>query len=110
MIRLSRRPDGAAGDPVPALRSLGDTDLALVRTAAAGLPGAWSVAAERDYDGDLSLVLIPDGDDAVAPTFLLGRDAAGIQLGACRWDSFTRLGCFPNVAAALARIGESLAN
>ena len=75
-----------------AAHGLTETEIALARAVAASLPGAWSAATELDYDGKLVVVLIPAGDDEEAPSFHIERAAAGIQLGACRWDRFTRLG------------------
>ncbi len=83
-----------------------DSEIALARAAAHRLPGAWSLATERDYEGHLSLILMPEGDDAAGPTFLLDRDAACVGVAACRWERIARLGRFPSVEVALARIAE----
>ncbi len=95
--------------PLRAPYSLDKGDLAAVTDAAAKLPGAWNVETEEDYHGHLSIVLIPAGDDLAGPTYLLDGDVAGVQLGACRWERFTRLGGFPDVEAAMAEIRRAIA-
>jgi hypothetical protein len=93
-----------------AVHSLTETEIALARVAAGRLPGGiWSAQTEFDYDGRLILVLIPEGDDAEAPSFHLERSAAGVQLGACRWDRFIGLGTHGTIGAALDGVAVHLA-
>ena len=80
---------------------LSETDITLARVFAANLPGAWSLGTEPDYGGRLVIVLIPAGDDDEAPSFHLERTTKGVELGACRWDRFARLGTYPGIAEAL---------
>jgi hypothetical protein len=105
---------GREAVPLRAPHSLRAADAVVAELLLPCLGQGWSVARHEDYDGDLTLVLIPDGDDeagdeGAGASFALHRAAAGVHLAATRGDAYEPLGCFASTAAALAHVRRVLA-
>ena len=87
--------------PIPALRSLREGHFLVAEMQADKLVGDWSIEKHRDYDGDLSIVILPQEDDAASAAFCIHRDRMGIHLKACRCDKMEKLGTFDSVTDAM---------
>jgi hypothetical protein len=82
---------------------LTEADLDWLAAQVAALPGDWTLERVAE-PRDLSAVLLPEGGDGVAPTFLIDRVPDGIRVMAVRWDIMTHAGVFPSLDAALAPV------
>jgi hypothetical protein len=69
-------------------------------------PGGWTLEIVAD-PMELSAVLLPEGGDRCAATFLIDRVESGIRVMACRWDALNPVGVFPSLDAALAVIAQA---
>ena len=96
-------------NPIRAIHSLRERHVAAIAAAAETLPGDWSIERHEDYEGGLSVLLIPTGDDEAGETFVIYRDGAGIHLGASRWSVYREVGRFGSIEAAMYKITEALA-
>jgi hypothetical protein len=91
--------------PIPALRSLLEGHFLVAELQADKLIGEWSVEKHRDYDGDLSIIILPE-EDAAAATFCIHRDRTGIHLKASRCDRMETLGTFDSVTDAMQCVAQ----
>jgi len=91
---------------IPALRSLREGHFLVAELEADKLVGEWSVEKHRDYDGDLSIVIFPQEEDAASATFCIHRDRMGIHLKACRCDRMETLGTFESVTDAMQCVAQ----
>jgi len=67
-----------------------------VLSAALGEVRGWSLEFHLDECATRSLILIPDGDDAVAPTLLITREKNGLTLSSCRFDVLVDVATAPS--------------
>ena len=89
--------------PIRALRSLTPLQAAQIEAA---LPGGWMLDRHESYDGHLSLLIAPQAIDSAsqapcgeeAPTYLVDRDARGLNLTVLCDETPDSLGTFATVA------------
>jgi hypothetical protein len=95
-------PSADTVSPLRAMHSLRGKHVAGLAKVMAGLP-AWSLECHEGYDGDLTVVLLPqnEGSDAL----VISRTADGFHLCTSRGDDYRSLGCFGSleVLAAVAQ-------
>ena len=88
-------PDADARSPLRGMHSLTRTHCAYLAKASVELPGTWPVETHEGYDGDLTLLLLPTGDDAAA--LVVSRTAGGFHLHANRGDDIRKVGSFVSI-------------
>lgn len=93
----------------PRRRAVWDAKRLQRGTAAFAALAGYSVDVHQDYEGSLSVVLIPARDDESRPSFLLGLAAELIEVHTCRHDELTKLGCFETLEDALRGLAGVLA-
>ncbi len=85
-------PDPDTLSPLRALHSLREKHVTVLARTMSQLPGRWSLERHESYDGDLTLMLMPQQAD---PTNLVvSREADGFHLIANQDDDYRELGCF----------------
>jgi hypothetical protein len=85
------------------MNSLTQAELAWLTTQTRHLPGGWTLETVAE-PADLSAILLPEGGDRFAATFLIDRVPAGLRVMACRWDAMTPVGIYQTLDAAWAPI------
>jgi hypothetical protein len=94
--------------PAPAvvhLHPLGIADLALVQRALDEIAPEWSAELHGICADEATLVLLPDGgDDAMGPSFMISRDAAGYLVDQVHWDIVTEVGIFTSLNDVIAAV------
>ena len=87
---------------------LTDAEMAWLAEQIRHLPGGWTVERVAEPQ-DLSAILLPEGGDRAAPTFLIDRIPEGVRVMAVRWDIMTPAGVFPSLDAALVPVAAAAA-
>ncbi|HTR17936.1 MAG TPA: hypothetical protein VMI52_13005 [Acetobacteraceae bacterium] len=104
----NERPDSDVAGPIRTLHGLRRADIAALSTGLGGLPGVWSVETHQDYEGDLTVLLVPAGGDEAGPSFVVYRQAGAFRVAVSRWDAYDPLGAVPVVEAVLPLIQACL--
>lgn len=92
--------------PVLALHSFPESHAAVAEAMLAGIVGNWSVELHKDCDGDLFLLLVPEGGDAAGASFVLHRDEDRIKVAATRGDVYQTLSAVQTIGAAIQRVRQ----
>jgi hypothetical protein len=93
---------------IVALRSLTTREVEAIRRAVAARSARWTVEHHRDYDGYLSIIVIPEtGSD---PSYLISGRVAVIELAEVRDLQLTRLGVFDAMEAVQTELIARLAD
>jgi hypothetical protein len=85
-------------------RPISGADLVFLQQIIGDIAPAWSVQLQGICADEASLVLLPEGDDEMGPSFLVTRDTFGLMLDQVHWDELTEVGVFStlqDIAAAL---------
>jgi hypothetical protein len=94
----------------PALSSLKAHHLTMAAAALPVLGPGWSLDAEVDYDGDLTLVITADPEQSDASSFVLySAGDVGIRLGRVAKDAWESLGCFATIGDTIRAIAATAA-
>ena len=95
--------------PVP--RGLSGAEATAVEAGLDAVPGAWCALRHEDEAGEVSVVLVPEGDAAAdaAPTSVVHREGALLRLDVCRGDTYARLGAYAAVAPLMRALAAALA-
>ena len=94
--------------PVRALHSLTETHARALQRVLRGCSGQWSLERHESYDGNLLLVLLPEADDAAAPTLTINRDRTGLYLGVLRKEAYATHGSFGDIKGVIKAIRRLL--
>ncbi len=97
-------PDGAS--PLRGLHSLRHSHVATLSRILEGRDAGWSLTQHESYDGDLSVILMPQYDTDAA--LVVSRSAAGFHLATNQGDDYQALGCFASLDALMAAMQASL--
>ena len=95
---LQRFPEQGVA-PIRALSSLTPRDADAVRATVRAVGCAYSVQEHDDYDGYLSLLLLPT--DAAAPSFLISGRTGAVDLAELDGDDMAVMGTFASAGAAM---------
>ena len=85
-------PDPDMFSPLRALHSLREKHVTVLARTMSQLPGSWSLERHESYDGDLTLMLMPQQADRA--NLVVSREADGFHLIANHDDDCRELGCF----------------
>jgi hypothetical protein len=85
-------PDPDTLSPLRAMYSLHEKHVAVLTAALTRLPETWSLERHEGYDGDLTLLLMPQHEET--EKLFVNRSADGFHLIANHEDEFRELGCF----------------
>jgi hypothetical protein len=96
--------DMTFGTPVRALHSLTEAHASAIAVALPTLSGRWSMEFQESYDGNLSLILMPETEDAAAPTLAINRDATGLHLDVVHRDMYAAQGHFGDIQGVIEAI------
>lgn len=94
---------------IRALGSLTREDAETVERAVRDLAGAWSIEFHDDYEGYLSLLILPllPAADNDAPGFLVSGRTGAVEVAELRGDGFQTLGCYASASEAAAALRRS---
>jgi hypothetical protein len=93
---------GPHASPVRALHSLSPAQVLALRTGLRRMPGLWAIDEQEGYDGDLTLLLTPEGDPALS--FALWRTPAGLHLSTMLEDDQLSTEVFGSIGEILLAI------
>lgn len=68
------------------------------------LQGSWAIEPHVDFEGNASIVFIPEQDDTASATFVLYPDVDAIRVAVVEADSYAELGSFPSMSTAMQEI------
>lgn len=85
-------PDPDTLSPLRAMHSLREKHVKTLAMALSRLPGTWSLECHEGYDGDLTLMLMPQHQER--ENLVVSREADGFHLIANQDDDYRQLGCF----------------
>jgi hypothetical protein len=89
---------------------MGAPEAAYAAGAIADVAPDWSVELHQAFHGESSLMLMPeDADDAIGPTFVLHRRQGTFQLDQYQWDTYSEIGAFNSLRAAVLAVRRRLA-
>ncbi len=74
------------------MHSLREKHVVVLAKALSQLPGIWSLERHKSYDGDLTLLLMPQHQER--ENLVVSREADGFHLIANQDDDYRELGCF----------------
>lgn len=80
------------------------TSFDVAATLTSALTPSWLVEREIDPDGELSIVVLPDGENSDRPTFLLYEENGLVQVSAFRGEDWQRRQAFRTCQRAVAAI------
>lgn len=84
-------------------------DLNLVADAVLDVAPDWSVELSGMETGDSSLVIMPpEADDMIGPTFLLRRTTLSVHLDQLHWDEYSPVATIPSIDHAIASLRARL--
>lgn len=90
---------------------LGEVDLSYVADAVVGFLPDWSVELHRAFNGEATLVLMPDdADDLVGPTFVVRREGGSFSLEQFHWDIYSTVGTFATLREVVYAVRLSVAD
>jgi hypothetical protein len=81
-----------------------DAQLHAIVDAAGDLPGRWTVEPHLDYEGNVSIVLIPGSENEGGSIFALYPGADAVEVAVLHSEHYAKLGSFQSVAAAMQHI------
>ncbi len=85
-------PDPDTVSSLRAMHSLREKHVRTLTEALSRLPGTWSLECHESYDGDLTLMLMPQHQERAS--LVVSREADGFHLIANQDDDYRKLGCF----------------
>lgn len=90
---------------------LGEVDLSYVADAVGGFLPDWSVELHRAFNGEATLVLMPDdANDLVGPTFVVRREGGSLSLEQFHWDVYSTVGTFSTLRDVVYAVRLSVAD
>ena len=95
-------PDLDARSPLRALHSLREKHVTVLARTMSQLPGSWSLECHESYDGDLTLMLMPQQQGRA--NLVVNRGSDGFHLIANQDDDYCELGCFGALDDLLATV------
>ncbi len=99
-------PDPDTLSPLRALHSLREKHVQTLARTLSQLPGIWSLERQEGYDGDLTVMLMPQRPEG--ESFIISRKADGFHLGASQEDDYRELGCFAGIDELVAVMHANL--
>ena len=100
-------PDPDTISPLRAMHSLREKHVLTLAKALSRLPGTWSLERHEGYDGDLTLMLMPQQQES--ENLVVSREADGFHLIANQEDDYRSLGCFGAMDELVATMRSSAA-
>ena len=85
-------PDLDTLSPLRALHSLREKHVRILARTMSQLPGTWCLERHESYDGDLTLMLMPQQPERA--NLVVSRESDGFHLIANQEDEYRELGCF----------------
>ncbi len=95
-------PDPDTFSPLRTLHSLREKHVRILARVLSQLPGTWSLERHESYDGDLTLMLMPQQADRA--NLVVSREADGFHLITNQDDDYRKLGCFGTMDELLATV------
>ena len=95
-------PDLDTRSPLRALHSLRENHVTVLAKTMSQLPGTWSLERHESYDGDLTLMLMPDHQERA--NLVVSRESDGFHLIANQDDDYCELGRFSAIDELVATV------